>query len=484
MHSQKETIGIGKKLLFSTVMGVICLLIVVLIEMALRVAGCGIDTRPFITPCCLNDSYITNTNLFRKYYPRKPLTRPDKIPDMMAANKFSREKRKTTLRGFVIGGSTAQGFPYQRNQSFSKIAESALSVSGKYETVEVLNLGLSAITSYCVKDMAAKLLRYQPDFLVIYTGHNEYYGTISNTTGGGYFSKNLYLALNESRLFQLLFNLQNILNPPTEYATLMEEQFNQKRIPLKNGIDGQVAADFIRNIDDIVKSYQQRKIPVIIIEPVSNLYDMPPFSGERDAELKDFIQAYAAVINGNDDCRELEAFYKNRMQEKKYDQNANVRYLDAVARKMLTGKTNFVDFNAAKELDTLPFRARDVLISRLRDYCFQNAKDYPDLLFIPLGEIMARNYGAEAFGDVFFIDHLHFTQKGQRLLSRILTEQIAEIFHFSKAEKEKMTDFYQEEIVLDQVIHYLPGCRTDVYRKIRSLTCENLHPLFPLKYPV
>jgi len=49
------------------------------------------------------------------------------------------------------------------------------------------------MSSYYVKDLAAKLRKYAPDFIVVYSGHNEYYGTIGALTGGNYFTKNLYL---------------------------------------------------------------------------------------------------------------------------------------------------------------------------------------------------------------------------------------------------------------------------------------------------
>lgn len=470
-HNPKRIISAGERALFSLTFVLLIVIIIVLVEIGLRMADYGIDTRAFIIPPYLNDIYIENTNLFKKYYPDRALTRPDTLRDIMAANPCSREKSAATLRGFVVGESTAQGFPYQPNQSFSKITELALGAGGKYEKVELLNLGLSAITSYCVKDIASKLLRYQPDFLVIYAGHNEYYGTISTTTGGGFFTKNLYLKLNEFRLFQLLFNLPNILNPPAEYSTLIEEQINRQILPLSPGVDEEVAANFIENIDTIVKTYQRRDIPVIIMEPVCNLCDMPPFSGEKDADFKEFIQSYAAVIKSNN-YQELDKFYQARLLQKQYDRNANVRYLDAVAKKTLTGKPDLDDFKSAKELDNLPFRSKEILLKRLRDYCHDHSSDNPNLFFIPLEEIMIQMKGETVFGNEFFVDHLHFSQAGQRLVSRILAERIADIFGFNEAEKERITAFYQDEVLIDQAIHYLPACRTSVYRIIVQVLIE------------
>jgi hypothetical protein len=157
------------------------------------------------------------------------------------------------------------------------------------------------------------------------------------------------------------------------------------------------------------------------------------------------------------------------MSGEPYDGNANVRYLDALARERLTGKTDRADFLAAKELDTTPFRAKEALLKGLRDYCRDHSAAYPGLRLIPLGEILAQMKGENAFGNELFVDHVHFTQAGQRLVSRILAERIADVFQFNGEEKEKIADFYRHDDRIEQAIHYLPACRTQVYRTMRSL---------------
>lgn len=466
--NSSETVSAGKKALFIATFAMLCVAIIVLVEIGLRVAGYGIDTRAFIKPPDKSDVYITNANLFKKYYPRRALTKPYPIGEMLNGNIFPVKKKEDTLRGFVVGGSTAQGYPYERNQSFSKITELALAAGDKYDNVELINFGLSAITSYCVRDIASKLFRYQPDFLVIYAGHNEYYGTISTTTGGCHAAKNLYLALNEFRIFQFLFNLQNIFDPPEAYGSLMEEQLGQHRRPMAPETDEEVATNFIKNIDAIVKSCQKRNIPVIIMEPVCNLIDMPPFSGEKDDEFKDYILSYAAAINNNRQV--LETFYQDRLTRKSNDCNANIRYLDALARQKLTGKTDLNDFIAAKELDTLPFRAKEIIPEKLRAYCHNHSAANPNLFFIPLGQIFTQTGDKTAFNSHFFVDHLHFTQAGQRLVSQALAEQIADIFKFNEDEKGRVVKFYKNDGRIDKAIHYLPACRTVVFQRIDALS--------------
>ena len=43
--------------------------------------------------------------------------------------------------------------------------------------VEVINLGTTAIASFPVLGITTEALDYEPDLVVVYTGHNEFFGT-------------------------------------------------------------------------------------------------------------------------------------------------------------------------------------------------------------------------------------------------------------------------------------------------------------------
>src|SRR5690606_25363071 len=118
------------------------------------------------------------------------------------SNLFAAEKPPSRLRIFVVGGSTAQGYPYQRNHSFTAIAQAALRSVGA--DVEVVNLGNSAMSSYYVREVLGDLPEYEPDAVVVYAGHNEYYGTPSIFTGGSHTTRMALLQLKKYRSVQLL----------------------------------------------------------------------------------------------------------------------------------------------------------------------------------------------------------------------------------------------------------------------------------------
>jgi hypothetical protein len=466
-----------KKYYFTIAFSVMILLVLILVEVAMRVAGYGIDTRIFIKPKYKPDIYVGNINFELKYcsYPVE-----NKIfTDMLIKNVFPVVKSKGTLRGFVIGGSSAQGFPYKSNHSFSKITELALKTSNKYRNVELLNLGISAMSSYYEKDAALKLLSFQPDFLVIYSGHNEYYGRISASTGGNYFSKNLYLHLKELKIFQLLFNLT--APPQNKNYTLMAEQFNQSKFIKNDSFDEQVAGNFIKNIEAIVKAYSRRNIPVIIVEPISNIIDMPPFSGEKDAEYANFIMQYQETIK-KADKEKLREFYSKRLPQKEYDLNANIRYLDAITQSILDGKPSINNYIIAKDLDIVPFRARSELVEALRTYCTSKSGIYNNLFFVPLPDILVKQYGENILSNRIFIDQLHFNMNGQIVMSKVISSKIAEIFKFNEGEREKITSFYRDDSEIIRKIHFLPAYRIAVTTSMSYLLSNEPFTGMLLKY--
>lgn len=80
---------------------------------------------------------------------------------------------------------------------------------------EVINLGLSAINSFTVLDWIPEVIEQDPDLLIIYMGHNEFYGaygtgaTISLGNSGGI--TRFILSLQRFHLVQLLNSIRNQL---------------------------------------------------------------------------------------------------------------------------------------------------------------------------------------------------------------------------------------------------------------------------------
>lgn len=427
----------------------------ILLELMLRLLGFGISTRPFHNFKYFPSAYTDNTNFKAKYYPglSKELVQNTK-------NIFESRKSPEIMRGFVLGGSTAEGFPAAVNHSFGKMLETALNqVPGR--TFEVHNVAFTAMSSYYVKDAARKLLAYQPDFLIIYSGHNEYYGTISHSSGGTHWSRNLLLAAKEIRIIQLLMSI--IARPQSSGSTLMEKQFAESAFPPDNKRDQQVVRNYLKNIQAVIRLYQRKKIPVFIIEPVANLSDMPPFrTATNELPEKDY-QTITQLLKQSDTAA-LKSWKKQLESRLTNSKDAYLVYSYASILDRLKDTNAHLFYQSARDLDTVPFRSRSQLNNGLKDML---AAEVPFAKWIPVYEPM-QSQGWHP-GNELFSDHLHFNYQGNVLIARLLAEHISSWYGFSAPEKLLINRFLSNETVLREKIHSLPEFEYSTYQRLIDL---------------
>jgi hypothetical protein len=106
--------------------------------------------------------YVLNKNFTRRYFFREGIRTPVPI-----SQRFSAKKDSVTYRIFCLGESTTQGFPYSANGAFPAQLKNILSTLNPKRNIEVVNCGITAITSHSVLDMERNPQKYKPDLLVI-----------------------------------------------------------------------------------------------------------------------------------------------------------------------------------------------------------------------------------------------------------------------------------------------------------------------------
>ena len=148
--------------------------------------------------------YTINSNIGKKYFPSgdfNPTTNGDE---------FDIQKKENTFRVFVLGGSSAEGFPFDPMGSFSRYIRRRLELVYPNTPVEVINLGMTAVNSYTVLDLLPGVLNQKPDLILIYAGHNEYYGALGvgseQSFGSSRLLIKLMLNLNNFKITQLVRN--------------------------------------------------------------------------------------------------------------------------------------------------------------------------------------------------------------------------------------------------------------------------------------
>lgn len=257
------------------------LVLVLLLEGLLRLFGYGYTTALFIDSPGNSDYLVFNPAASKRYF-----------TDQLNATTGNREpfrkiKEPGTFRVFVLGESTTIGYPYFHNGSFHRWLQYRLMCEHPDRKLEIVNVALTAVNSYTVLGFAREVVHYQPDAVLIYAGHNEYYGALgvasTNRLGGSPWLINTLLWLRQFRVVQLVTRVVGKVehlftsDASKEGKTRMELMVGQQEIPYGSVLYKRGIAQFRNNMDKTLALFHDAGIPVFLSNVVSNLKDQPPF---------------------------------------------------------------------------------------------------------------------------------------------------------------------------------------------------------------
>lgn len=237
-------------------------------------------------------------NFFQKVYEEgKEIYYPKRLRNV--AREFSVEKESNTMRIFILGGSVARNWEEDTVKPLTYFLKPWF--PGK--RFEVINCGMGGYDSYRVYLVSKEVLSYQPDFLIILSGNNEYYDPIKVNLG-------LYRVNKFLRNFWVYRKLQDHFLVYWKNSGLgidfKKHRTNEERL-----------ADYQKNIRNIVQEARAKKVPVILATLPVNFRDSPPRGEEIDnysLELYyDFILAKFLFENQKYSLAEIafEVFLKN-----------------------------------------------------------------------------------------------------------------------------------------------------------------------------
>ena len=414
-----------RTLLFYGITAAVPLIFFLLLETGLRWGNYMGDLSLFSDPGIgKNDYYLPNPNFAARYF-FYTKTVPSPSIDV-----FKQEKTPDIYRVFAMGGSSAAGYPYGFNGTYSRVVKDILQDRMPDKQVEVVNVGISAISSYTLYDQVAEILQQKPDAILIYAGHNEFYGALgvgSNENLGGFpwFVRG-YLKLQQYKTFLLLrntivgagkwtaslFGAQEI----DPNATLMERIINSRSIAL-NGPKHQLAMhQFDSNLSAILDSFTQQGIPVWLGSLASNYKDQAPFVDVPDAlDAQEqplplastiFQEGQSLLVNGDADAAQNQFAY-------------------------------------AKDLDGLKFRAPESINQIIRE----KATEYEQVHYVPVYETFVEHSPNGIVGNELMLEHLHPNAKGYFLMgasfaqAMLENERLAEWVHppLNNKESERQT---------------------------------------------
>jgi len=403
----------------------IILLFLISFEISLRFSGYGINTDIF-SKITINGTkyYKDNTQFINKYYPQAfTITTSDE------KNLFTVKKDPGTIRGFILGGSAAAGFPYNSNQSFGTIVQKALENSGTFSKVDVINVSFPLMSSYYITDAAHKLLRYKPDFLIIYTGENEYYDIVRGDIKNSHLYVKTKLFLKEIKLIQLFLNLVKKPDVSLENRySFIDTQINDFDFTDKGENDLDVKSRFTKNINSVLQLYENKKIPVVLTEALSNIFDMPPFSSEYESEATDFITRYKRALDSRDSLA-LKSLFQQSQSLEMFRKNASVNFLNGVASNYLLKNSpealNY--FLIAVEQDKTPLRVKSSLFTTLSSLYITKKKEFKYINFLSLKQMILSLNDLSLLGNRLCADHTHLTQEGNRVAAYYIALNLSEL---------------------------------------------------------
>lgn len=100
----------------------------------------------------------------------QPLLRGEVFNDQS----FAATKPENGLRIFTVGGSSAFGFPWGANASFSGVLQDVLTQAYPDRDIEVVNAAGVSYAMHRLNLVVRELVQYEPDVLIVYSGHNEF----------------------------------------------------------------------------------------------------------------------------------------------------------------------------------------------------------------------------------------------------------------------------------------------------------------------
>ena len=358
-------------------------------ELTLRVFGYG-SSYPLFEQVPGRAGYLQpSQTVAGRFFPSQ------KNPPKPSTDAFLAKKPAHSFRVFALGESTTAGFPYPAKAMFTREIEAALRDVLPSDTVEVVNLGIEATNSYAIADFAGEIIDQHPDAVLIYSGHNEYYGALGSASIGRIGQKpglvRFYLKLERLRLVQLFRSALDAAGGGRRAASselAIQVAAGKQLIPpatveYKTGLD-----QLENNLSLAIGAFRQAGIPVYVGSLVSNLRDQHPLAylstGGREGKGAEgsFTEGEREFVSGD----------------------------PALARNL---------FVRARDMDELRFRAPsdfNVVIQRVA----RNA----GATYVPVEETFSGLAEKGIPGHDLILEHVHPNSRGYALLGRAFFSSI------------------------------------------------------------
>jgi len=299
---------------------------------------------------------------------------------------FSHPKPTDTARVFLIGGSSVAGLYLRKHQTLSRQLGSGLSKHHADLDVEVINAGREGKSSHTVLKLLDEVLRYEPDLLVFYLGHNDW----PNSRWDAEFidpglGTRLRMGLDQSRIYvglRSLIQSGGASEVPPAFDTPPGGELGRGEL-------GAVERRFEENMEAVLERAAAAGVQVVLCTVISNPYSPPADCGP----------------NGAPDGRENEAcqhFVSGMRLDEASDPLASMELKMAVQK------------------DSIPVCAWDDLNEVLRTLSARH-----DTTLVDLVQVMDGGFETVR-GQPLFVDDLHPNAVGNQRIAEAIATRVFE----------------------------------------------------------
>lgn len=379
-----------------------------LVELGLRIFGVAPPNRPirmtFLRPGPFfireGESYRTN--------PRRGYTWSDTFPAKKDAKR---------LRIFIAGGSTARGFPFEKTYDSVRLVKLALESLGAAEKSEVVRASALAYASYDVKDVVEEVLAYEPDAVVVITGHNEFLEKRFPAAEDDAFKR----ALSSLRIYRLLKGAVQKARGELGRGKHDLHLVSSKEREL-------VLRDFRESLRQMARLCREKGVPLVLVTCASNLKDFRPY-GTSNVPLVE-QEEIDQRIRASDTKGAMAMLEEWR---KRFPSDAWIHFekgwaLFMMARAAVTQEQRekylgeaLEHWTRARDRDPIPIRASTTLNAIIREVGGSDGVTLADFE----AELAALANPPGIMGRGFFLDHCHPDRTAQPMLAGSIISALA-----------------------------------------------------------
>ena len=434
----------GKRRLFILLSLALPLLALLTCEAALRLGGYG-GYPPAVRPVGTTAGrtlLITDTTGAASYFDSSKTG-----PGSLNQFSFFDPKPPNTIRIVLAGGSAIKGFPQPMGFAPSAFLREMLSDTWPDRNVEVITLRTTAVASLPVLGILKEMLDYEPDLVVIYTGHNEFFGAYGvasmHHAARSPMALKLQRGYGSTAIGQFLATLRRSRIPETGKA-MMEAVVRETYIAPDSPLRAAAARNLYSHITGMIERCQARSIPTIVCTLASNERGLAPI-GECDvsrltaderARLARLLQRGSGAVS-----TDVAAAIDDLEAALRIDPNhARIHFhLGRAYESVGDAPTAARHYRTALDLDPMPWRAPSASMDAI-----QRAARERGAVLCDVQQAFRDASPLGAVGWELMDDHVHPTLKGQWLLAQSIVTTLTSLpgkLNVTRSARKALPDF-------------------------------------------